>query len=125
MVAEGKLLPSLRELFEMLTTFMLTVFAWIFFRAENIYHAFSYIGEIFSKTIIDIPVFIGMGKALGVLCYLMIFLCMEWFGRKDEFAINSISVKTKRPFRWFLYLLIFYLVISHSGGQQEFIYFQF
>jgi alginate O-acetyltransferase complex protein AlgI len=124
-VAEGKLLPSLRELFAMLTTFMLTVFAWIFFRAENIDHAFSYIGEIFSKTIIDIPVFIGRGKALGILCFLMIFLCIEWFGRKDEFAINSISVKTNRPFRWFLYLLIGYLVISHSGGQQEFIYFQF
>ena len=39
-VAEGKLLPSLRELFAMLTTFRLTVFAWIFFRAENLSHAF-------------------------------------------------------------------------------------
>ena len=46
-VAEGKLLPSIRELFAMLTTFTLTVFAWIFFRAENIGHAFSYIKEIF------------------------------------------------------------------------------
>ena len=109
----------------MLTTFMLTVFAWIFFRAENIDHAFSYIGEIFSKTIIDIPVFIGMGKALGILCFIIIFLCTEWFGRKDEFAIKFISVKIKKPFRWFLYLLIGYLVISHSGGEQEFIYFQF
>ena len=31
-VAEGKLLPSFRELFAMLITFILTVFAWIFFR---------------------------------------------------------------------------------------------
>ena len=43
MVAEEKLLPSIRELFAMLTTFMLTVFAWIFFRAENLNHAFSYV----------------------------------------------------------------------------------
>ena len=56
-VAEGKLLPSIRELFAMLTTFTLTVFAWIFFRAENISHAFSYIGGIFSDTILDKPVF--------------------------------------------------------------------
>ena len=42
-VAEGKLLPSFRELFAMLTTFILTVFAWIFFRAEDLNHAFSYI----------------------------------------------------------------------------------
>mgnify|MGYP001253610432 CR=1 FL=1 len=124
-VAEGKLLPSLRELYAMLTTFTLTVFAWIFFRAENLSHAFGYIGGIFSKTIIDIPVNIGINKALGVLCFIIIFLCTEWFGRKDEFAIKFISVKIKKPLRWFLYLLIGYLVISHSRGEQEFIYFQF
>ncbi|MDC0957853.1 MBOAT family protein, partial [Flavobacteriaceae bacterium] len=39
-VAEGKYLPSFRELFAMLTTFLLTVFAWIFFRADNVNHAF-------------------------------------------------------------------------------------
>ena len=50
-VAEGKLLPSFRELFAMLTTFILTVFAWIFFRAEDLNHAFSYIGEIFSESV--------------------------------------------------------------------------
>ena len=35
----------------MLLTFGLTVFAWIFFRAENIGHAFNYISEILSKSI--------------------------------------------------------------------------
>ncbi|MDC0652473.1 MBOAT family protein, partial [Flavobacteriaceae bacterium] len=38
-VAEGKLLPSFKELIAMLTTFMLTIFAWIFFRAEDLNHA--------------------------------------------------------------------------------------
>ena len=37
----------LKELTFMLLTFGLTVFAWIFFRAENIGHAISYISEIF------------------------------------------------------------------------------
>ena len=41
--AHGRNLPSIRELSLMLLTFSLTVFAWIFFRADNIGHAISYI----------------------------------------------------------------------------------
>ena len=47
-VAEGKLLPSFRELIAMLTTFTLTVFALIFFKDEKISHSFDYVSEIFS-----------------------------------------------------------------------------
>ena len=38
-VAENTFLPSFKELFQMTTTFLLTVIAWVFFRAENILHA--------------------------------------------------------------------------------------
>ena len=34
--------PKIKDLILMLTTFMLTTFAWIFFRAENIAHALDY-----------------------------------------------------------------------------------
>jgi len=50
-VAQGKLLPSLKEVSFMLLTFGLTVFAWIFFRAENIGHAISYVSEILSPSL--------------------------------------------------------------------------
>ena len=42
-VAENKLLPSPREMFQMLTTFMLAVIGWIIFRAESITQAWEYI----------------------------------------------------------------------------------
>jgi len=124
-VAEGKLLPSFREFFAMLTTFMLTVFAWIFFRAENVSHAFSYIEGIFSDTILNLPKISGVRNALGIIFFIILFVIVEWFGRKDEFAIESILLKIKKPFRWFLYILIVCLIIIHSGSKQEFIYFQF
>ena len=38
-VAKGKSLPDIKEVLFILTTFGFTVFAWIFFRAENISHA--------------------------------------------------------------------------------------
>ncbi|WP_067151958.1 MBOAT family O-acyltransferase, partial [Pseudotamlana agarivorans] len=47
-VAHGKTLPNFKEFFSMLITFGLTVIAWVFFRAENIHHALSYLNNIFS-----------------------------------------------------------------------------
>jgi D-alanyl-lipoteichoic acid acyltransferase DltB (MBOAT superfamily) len=47
-VAKGKYLPTLKEFFDIGLTFGLTVFAWIFFRANNVTHAMSYISGIFS-----------------------------------------------------------------------------
>lgn len=54
-VAQGKLIPSAKELFQMAVTFALAVFAWIFFRAENIHHAVEYISGIFSKSLFSFP----------------------------------------------------------------------
>jgi D-alanyl-lipoteichoic acid acyltransferase DltB (MBOAT superfamily) len=46
-VAKGKYLPSLKEFLSILFTFSLTVLAWIFFRATDLPHAFSYLKGIF------------------------------------------------------------------------------
>jgi D-alanyl-lipoteichoic acid acyltransferase DltB (MBOAT superfamily) len=54
-VAQGKILPSFRDLLNMGITFSLTVFAWIFFRADSIAMALSYIRKIFSKSILTMP----------------------------------------------------------------------
>ena len=122
-VAEGKLLPSFRELIAMLTTFVLTVFAWIFFRAENISHAFDYVGEIFSESILNTPLFFD--KKL-IIC-LFLFLVIEWLGRKDKFAIEFILFKIKKPFRIFSYYLLINLIAYNfiNSSIDEFIYFQF
>lgn len=48
-VAQGKILPSVKESLFMLLTFGLTVFAWIFFRAENVGHAISYISKFYLR----------------------------------------------------------------------------
>ena len=56
-VGKGKFLPSLKDLLAICVTFSLTVFAWIFFRAESLIKAFDYIKSIFSYSIIDSPFF--------------------------------------------------------------------
>ena len=127
-VAEGKSLPSFSELFAMLTTFILTVFAWIFFRAENVSHAFSYIGGIFSKSVLNIPEFSGKTDATITLSLIIVFLFVEWQGRKDKFAIEKMFDRTDKKVRIILYLVLNILIIKYffdNGKASEFIYFQF
>lgn len=46
-VAQNRKLPNLVEIWQMITTFTLVTFAWIFFRLTNIHDALSYIKTIF------------------------------------------------------------------------------
>jgi D-alanyl-lipoteichoic acid acyltransferase DltB (MBOAT superfamily) len=54
-VAQGKYLPSVKEFFSMVLTLGLAVFGWIFFRAENVSHAFSFVSNLFSWSIFSVP----------------------------------------------------------------------
>ena len=124
-VAEGKILPSFKELIAMFTTFMLTVFAWIFFRAENVSQAFSYIDGIFSESFFSIPDFYGKKHALITLSLISIFLIIEWIGRRNKFALENISFKTNTQLRITFYVLITILIFLFSTEAENFIYFQF
>ena len=48
-VAHDRILPNSKEVFQILLTFFLTALARIFFRSDNLQHAFSYLSGIFSK----------------------------------------------------------------------------
>jgi alginate O-acetyltransferase complex protein AlgI len=124
-VAKGKAFPVMSELSSMLLTFSLTVFAWIFFRANSIDHATSYIAEIFSSSIFTKPDFPDMGEALTTLFLVLIFTLIEWFGRENEYAIARIALTWKRPFRYSMYYAIIVLIFWFCGKEQDFIYFQF
>ena len=126
-IAKGKLLPSFREFFAMLTTFILTVFAWIFFRAESLNHAFIYIGGVFSKTALASLEFQNLEDFIITVITILFFLVFEWFGRRDKFAIEKLFLNTNRKYRFLIYYIILLVIIYFSikGEEQEFIYFQF
>ena len=125
-VAQNRVLPTIKELLSMLTTFFLTVFAWIFFRAESVSQAFSYINRIFTKELLKLPVIIGSGKKeLLVILLTMIFVIIEWIGRRNEYAIEKLFISNKRWIRWGFYYIILLVIFLMAGKEQEFIYFQF
>jgi D-alanyl-lipoteichoic acid acyltransferase DltB (MBOAT superfamily) len=125
-VALGKFFPNIKELSFMLLTFGLTVFAWIFFRAENISHALSFISEIFSNSLFEIPKFTGRRPAFTTILIIGIFILIEWQGREGQYAISDIGKKWYRPLRWTFYsLLIFAIGMFMPSVESPFIYFQF
>lgn len=129
-VAQDKLLPSLKELFQMLLTFGLTVIGWIFFRAENVDHAVSYLSGIFSFTLFYLPNFERTSNlfVLQTTFLILLFLLIEWKGRERKFAIevNPFKQLNRRAFRWLFYLLIGLIIfIFGNFNKTEFIYFTF
>jgi alginate O-acetyltransferase complex protein AlgI len=124
-VAQGKHLPSLKEFYQIGITFSLTVLAWVFFRAENIGHAFSYLSTIFSKTIFSIPNFSGKRTALITLIIISIFILVEWSGRNEQYAIAKLGFEWNPYLRRSFYFLIMLLITLFLGKEQQFIYFQF
>ncbi len=129
-VAEGKYLPSLKELFNMLLTFGLTLFAWIFFRAESVQHALAYISTIFSSSLFNLPekaAFAASQNNFFILIFLIfLFISIEWIGRQQQYAIAVIGLKWPRIIRWSFYsFLIFLMAMYMSTSGSAFIYFQF
>ena len=122
-IAKGKYFPTIRELFAMLVTFSLTTFAWIFFRADNLGRAFSYISTLFSRSLFTRPNQVYFSEEILVLTAL--FFVVEWFGREQQYAIAALGTKWKRPFRWAIYIFIIMTVCLYGGHDQTFIYFQF
>jgi alginate O-acetyltransferase complex protein AlgI len=119
-VAEHTYLPSIREFFKIAITFMLTVFAWIFFRAESMTQAFLFVKGIFNASLFQIPSI----RPTDLLLLISIFTILEWIGRKYEFPLQFNLIKNK-ALRWSFYILLILIIIIFSGKQEEFIYFQF
>lgn len=125
-VAEDSFFPGMKEISQMSLTFSLTVFAWIFFRANNIGHALNYLSEIFSSSLFDLPSYQGVSFLKVLLPLLLFFITIEWMGRKRKFAIEIVKIRF-RPFRYIFYYSIIVIIFwfATQAEDQQFIYFQF
>ncbi|MBU4334871.1 MAG: MBOAT family protein, partial [Candidatus Omnitrophica bacterium] len=103
-----------------LSTFSITVLAWVFFRAKSIKEALSYIYIMFSS-LFTIP------KSIPLILSLLIpfFIIVEWLQRDKQHALEFDVLKISKISRWLIYYSLIFIIFSFGGGQQEFIYFQF
>jgi alginate O-acetyltransferase complex protein AlgI len=120
-VATHKKWPSFKELLRILITFSLTTLAWIFFRAENITHACAYIKNICNFSLFSIPQI----RPTDLFILLLVFIGLEWLGRRNMYALENFGFKWKRTLRLVFYYSLMVLIFWYSQNEQEFIYFQF
>ncbi|QIJ89760.1 putative poly(beta-D-mannuronate) O-acetylase [Mesoflavibacter sp. HG96] len=121
-VAQDRWLPNIKDVFSMGLTFGLTVLAWIFFRAETVCHAFTYLKEIFSASLLSLPTV----RAFYLFVLLLFFMFIEWLGRANAYAIERLLIRKSKALRWSFYMFLIVLTfIFSSQTEQEFIYFQF
>lgn len=124
-VAQDRLFPTVKEVLQMGITFSLTVFAWIFFRADSISHAWQYIQNIFSSSLFSYPVFKGMHNAPTLMLLILVFMFIEWLSKKDEYALEKLPLQLNKYVRYILYYAIVLAILWYGGEEQTFIYFQF
>lgn len=128
-VAMGKMFPSVKELFQMATTFCLVVFAWIFFRAEDMSQAFSFISGIFSISLFQMPdihaITVLQIQPYILLVFLIMFVVIEWLGRSQKYALAGFALKWPKLLRLAFYYIMAMTIFLFAGKGQQFIYFQF
>ncbi|MGC4057589.1 MAG: MBOAT family O-acyltransferase [Chitinophagaceae bacterium] len=129
-VAEDRALPNFKELMQMMATFIMTVFAWVFFRAPSVQFAFSYCHRIllaafdlnaYKEMLTYVRWTVGLPMVLILLC----FTVLEWVGRRELHPLLVFRKHIPKPARHALYYVILIVVFLFAGKQQQFIYFQF
>ena len=124
-VAEGRSLPTLRELYSMSSTFLLTVLAWVFFRSNSIASALEYLGKVGSKSLFMMPKYDGFAMSFKVLILLFLMLAIEWGNRTRKHALERNPSLNYNPLDLMLYVAIICLIYFFNTSSQTFIYFQF
>jgi len=129
-----KLYPRVFKYYQVLITFSLVCFAWIFFRARNISEAFYIIRNLFtgwSKTMLQIETkglssFLLFDRRELVLSFSLI-LFMEFIHFIQRHGSIRYMLEDKPAFvRWSLYYSIILSIIFFGVfGKNQFIYFQF
>jgi D-alanyl-lipoteichoic acid acyltransferase DltB (MBOAT superfamily) len=129
-VAEGRMLPNMKEVFQMTATFGATVLAWVFFRAADIGSAFAYLQGILYGLFVpgayaSAYEFLWGTVGLVLPALIVALLVIEWIGRQQRFALGGWPGRSPRILRWAFYYAVIAAVLFFARQEQEFIYFQF
>ena len=116
-------LPGLNTLLQVLTTFMLSCFAWIFFRANNVTDAFAIIKKI---STFNGPIFfqnpsMSIYSVSGIFILLFVEFKKEYY--RGDFSFFNNKSWIVRNLSYALLIILILLIGVFDGGQ--FIYFQF
>lgn len=124
-VAERSMLPSFKEVGQMVITFLLVLVGWIIFRSETIGQAWIYLSRMMQWGTLRASYRFFISPDICVKSWLICFmLLVEWIQRNQSHGL-FFNESSKPIVRYSLYILIIGLIVLFSGENQSFIYFTF
>ncbi|MCR5444422.1 MAG: MBOAT family protein [Bacteroidales bacterium] len=117
-IADDRWLPNLKELGQMILTFILSTIGWILFRSQSIGEAGVFYRELFTGGLT------GTNLPLRAIGLAVIMLVVEWVQRHREHGLDMARVHSG-VLRYLCYLMVLGMIFMYGVFNETFIYFQF
>lgn len=117
-VAADRWLPSIKELGQMLLTFVLAALGWILFRSQSIGEAIDFYTSLFTGGLS------GANLPMRTIVFVAIMLLVEWLQRKREHGLDMSGVRSG-VIRYVFYVCVLAFIFVFGVFNETFIYFQF
>lgn len=117
-VAFNSAFPSLKEIFQIMLTFGLIMFSWVFFRQQTMSEGF-----LFLKHMLSCPFQWAPQISLRGVYFIVLLIIAEWLQRRNEYPLYALKFPVF--IRWFVYVFLALLVLAFYSDGKSFIYFQF
>lgn len=117
-IAEGRWLPSLKELGQMALTFLLAALGWILFRSQSICEAIDFYTGIVGNG------WSGFNPPMRAILFVALMLVVEWLQRGRSHGLDMNGVRYG-VVRYACYLSVLALIFMYGVFNETFIYFQF
>jgi len=113
-ISLNKFYPSIKELFQVGTTFIFITVGWIFFRSETLEDSFLYLYKILFEFNIS-------GFKINGMLYIIPFIILDYLIRKDE----RLNFKLDKYLELVISTIIIFIILWFYNESEGFIYFQF
>jgi alginate O-acetyltransferase complex protein AlgI len=106
-------------------TFILIMFTFILFRANNLAQAFDYYHRLFSHSLFMAPVIIEKVNTAATLVCILIMFAAEWLQRDKQHVLQIDFIKNF-PARAIIYYGLILIILTFTATRNsDFIYFKF
>lgn len=132
-VAYGKWLPSVKEVVQVTSTFLLVAIGLVIFRAETLTDAIGYLGGMCSSSLFDMAASLEFLQGQMLQLYILIpgillLFTSEWFSRQRVYPLQFAPggfVSRHAVVRYSIYVCLLIMIFGLSMSKTEFIYFRF
>lgn len=111
---------GITNFFNIISTFLLVVFAWVFFRCNTINIAFAYLKRLFTDLNFSIQYLSIERYSIEIVLLIILFVLVEWFSKNHEHPFIG---KFKSIYLTVTIFLI--IILGVYSDHSDFIYFQF